>query len=581
MTRLLSQLIALVVFILIGALLLLQSYAKSDSEANEVSVSGYYQLTEQDLASLAQQQVVIDTVAALEGQIFRSEPLLKVALDSVGFATVDASTDTPLASAEQNRLRQLVYTNSFKAGRWPVQAPEPLRWQATPDCGCAAEIVKQERFTSFSYGFVPYWQSGTSQIAFNAFNRIGLYSFTLGEHNQLQSPPNWRNNRQFNEFINTAQAHNTYLDIVVSAFDQISYQPADLQRLRQQLVAELTTPMTGFALNNLQPWLSFGLSPRRTLADGITFNLDLTGLSTAEQLNFATFLRELRADLKLPPRAANTDSYYINLKVPAQAVLSAALPKPMALQSEATAPANMATTSYTPEKLAELASLVNLLLVRFEHSAEATLSQQLGSEHELYQFRREMKLLKTAIDAMADADDATLLLEKILPLFEMKQLQQSSQLSAADFRNNLTYANWNFNGAAFWILPLSFAQYDAVQQAFSVRANYGYPQVLQQLCDRVCPKRWFWRLGLALLLLSVLAVYLLAKLFYYPLQRWLEHPALMYGVPLVFTIGLLLILSCDPYWHQFQSLILVVVLTAVVLGFILYRRLQQRREHYP
>ena len=671
MTRLLSQLIALLVFILLGALLPLQIYAKSESEVKAVSVTGYYQLTEQDLASLAQRQAVIDAVAALEGQIyteryqlinalqpllrpvkrrtedylaqlittvilpddpntddasaaevstatkvytistegllhwqqrpeiasipeaeleplallqdqmFRSEPLFKVALDSIGFATVDASTDTPLASAEQDRLRQLVYTNSFKAGRWPVQTPKPLRWQATPDCGCAAEIVKQERFTNFSYGFVPYWQSGASEIAFNAFNRIGLYSFTLGEHNQLQSPPNWRNNRQFNEFINTAQAHNTYLDIVVSAFDQISYQPADLQRLRQQLVAELTTPLAGFALNNLQPWLSFGLNPRRTLADGITFNLDLTALNAAEQQNFTTFLQELRADLKLPEKAANTDSYFINLKVPAQAVLSTALPQAMALQSNAAAPANMAANIYAPEKLAELAPLVNLLLVRFDHSTEATLSQQLGSEQDLYQFRREMKFLKTAIDAMADADGATLLLEKILPLFEMKQLQQSGQLSEADFGNDLTYANWNFSGAAFWTLPLSSAQYDAVQQAFSVPVNYGYQQVLQQVCDKVCPKRWFWRLVLALLLLSVLAVYLLAKLFYSPLQRWLEHPALMYGVPLVFAIGLLLILSCDPYWHQFQSLILVAVLTAVILGFIFYRRLQQRREHYP
>lgn len=552
----------------------------TDAQFYTISAEGLLQWQQRpEVASLPEGE--LKTLALLQDQIFRSEPLLKVALDNIGFAAVDATTAEPLDSAEQSRLQQLVYSNSFKAGRWPVQAPTPLRWHATPGCGCAAEIVIQERFTNFSYGFVPYWQSGASEIAFNAFNRIGLYSFTLGEHNQLQSPPNWRNNRQFNEFINTAQAHNTYLDIVVTAFDRISYQPADLQRLREQLVTELTTPMAGFALNNLQPWLSFGLSSRRTLADGITFNLDLTALSAAEQLNFATFLRELRADLNLPAQAANTDSYFINLKIPARAVLTEALPRLMALQTKAAASANMTATIYAPEKLAELAPLVNLLLVRFDHSVEASLGHALGAKQDLYQFRREMKFLKTAIDTMANADDATLLLEKILPLFEMTKLQQSGQLSAHDFRNDLTYANWNFSGAAFWTLPLSSAQYDAVQQAFSIPASYGYQQALQQLCDRVCPKRWFWRLVLALLLLSVLAVYLLATLFYYPLQRWLEHPAMLYGVPLVFTIGLLLILSCDPYWHQFQSLILVAVLAFVMLGFILYRRLQQRREHYP
>lgn len=531
-----------------------------------------------EIASLPQAE--LKPLTLLQDQLFDSEKLLAVALDNIGFAMLDAVTGKPLHNTEQNRLHQLVYNNAFKTGRWPEQAPTPLSWQATPDCGCAAEIVNRERFTNFSYGFMPYWQQGSSEIAFNAFNRIGLYSFTLGERNQLKSPPNWRNNRQFNAFINTAQAHNTYLDIVVTAFDGISYQEADLRRLRQQLVAEVTTPMAGFALNNLQPWLSFGLSSRRTLADGITFNLDLTALSATEQLNFASFLRELRADLKLPAQATNADSYFINLKVPASAVLNAALPQLMTLHSKA-APVNMAQTLYAPEKLAELAPLVNLLLVRFDHSVEAALSPTAAAAQEPYHFRREMKFLKTAIDAMANADDATLLLEKILPLFEMRQLEQSGQLSEADFRNDLTYANWNFSGAAFWTLPLSQAQYNVVQQAFSVPANYGYQQALQQLCDQVCPKRWFWRLVLALLLLSVLSLYLLATLFYYPLQRWLEHPAMLYGVPLVFAIGLLLILSCDPYWHQFQSVILIAVLAFVVLGFVLYRRLQQRREHYP
>ena len=517
----------------------------------------------------------------LQDQLFDSEKLMAVALDNIGFAMRDANTDKPLQSTEQSRLRQLVYNNAFKTGRWPEQAPTPLSWQPTPDCGCAAEIINQERFTNFSYGFMPYWQQGSSDIAFNAFNRIGLYAFTLGERNQLQSPPNWRNNRQFNAFINTAQAHNTYLDIVVTAFDGISYQAADLQYLRQQLVSEVTAPMAGFALNNLQPWLSFGLSSRRTLADGITFNLDLTALDATEQLNFATFLRELRTDLKLPAQATNADTYFINLKVPASAVLNAALPQLMTSHNKAATAAKMASTLYTPEKLAELAPLVNLLLVRFDHSVEAALSPAVNAAQDPYQFRREMKFLKTAIDTMANADDATLLLEKILPLFELKQLEQSGQLSGQDFRNDLTYANWNFSGAAFWTLPLSQAQYDIVQQAFNVPENYGYQQVLQQLCDQVCPKRWFWRLVLALLLLSVVLLYLLATLFYYPLQRWLEHPAMLYGVPLVFAIGLLLILSCDPYWHQFQSVILIVILAFVVLGFMLYRRLQQRREHYP
>jgi len=586
MTKLLRLLS--VVWLAVCSLVWPVSSAMAAATPAPVSAIGYYQLTEQDLARLQQQAEFASLPPAqfaqlqtLQQQIFRNQRIMSVALDSIGFAaSIDKAVLLPDA-AEQTKLRQLVFNHSFKAGHWPEQAPLPLNLQPTPRCGCAPEIVKQERFTNFSYGFVPYWQSGTNQITFSAFNRIGLYSFTLGDDNQLLSPPNWRNNRHFNDFINTAQAHNTYLDIVVTAFDRISYREVDLHRLRQQLVTELTTPMAGFALNNLQPWLSFGGSSRRTLADGITFNLDLTALTAAEQLNFITFLRELRVDLKLPPQATNTDGYFINLKVPAKAVLSGAkLPDEIANSMPALTLYN-SDTLYAPDKLTALAPLVNLLLVQFDHSLEAKLSSHMHSGQDKYPFRREMKLLKSAIDAMPDTDEANLLLEKILPLFEVLPLQQSGQLATQDLRNDLTYANWNFSGAAFWTLPLTSSQYAEVQRAFAVQDSYGYQQYMQQICDRVCPKRWFWRLVLVLLLLAVAALYLLATLFYYPLQRWLEHPAMLYGVPGVFTIGLLLILSCDPYWHQFQALILVAVLAFVVLGLVLYRRLQQRREHYP
>jgi hypothetical protein len=523
-----------------------------------------------EVASLPEAQ--LRQLASLAGQIFQSEAVFGVALDSIGFAA--ATADVPITAAEQSRLRQLVFDNAYKAVPWPLPPAKPLQWQASADCGCAPQIVKQERFTNFSYGLAPYWQTQATEIAFASFNRIGLYGFILGKDNQLLAPPNWQNSRDFNAFINLAQAHNTYLDLMVSGFDSISYQPDALDKLRLKLVEILTTPMAGFALNNLQPWLSFGLSPRRTLADGVTFDLDLTQLSAAEQLNFVSFLSRLRADLQLDEKAANTDSYFINLKLPAEAVLSTALPGYQAIKTEK----YHSGTIYAPDKLADLAPLVNLLLVRFDVGTTA-LENALAQPD--YRFRREMKLLKTAIDTMASADEATMLLEKILPLFEIVPLEQSGQLRLQDLANDLTYANWNFSGAAFWSLPLSAKQYQVVTDAFSIAPAYRYQQLLQQVCDEVCPKRWFWRLVLALLLTAVASLYLLAALLYYPLQRYLEHPLLLYGAPLVFAIGLLLILSCDPYWHQFQALILVAVLALMLLGFMLYRRMQQRRQHYP
>lgn len=536
-----------------------------------------------EVASLPDAQ--LQQLAPFAGQIFQSEALFGAALDSIGFAA--ATAEVPITAAEQSRLRQLVFDNAFKAGQWQRAAAKPLQWQASAECGCAPQIIKQERFTNFSYGLVPYWQTQTTEIAFASFNRIGLYGFILGKDNKLQAPPNWQNNRDFNGFINLAQAHNSYLDIVVSGFNSISYQPDALDKLRLQLVETLTTPMAGFALNNLQPWLSFGLSPKRTLADGVTFDLNLANLTEAEQLNFISFLRQLRVDLNLAAEAANTDNYFINLKVPASAVLAAAEAALPALYQQAM-PAKQyrSDTIYAPDKLATLAPLVNLLLVRFDTDVVAAqqTAEQLATEdktHSAYPFRQQMKSLKAAIDSMPSADEATMLLEKLLPLFEILPLEQSGQLSQQDLANDLTYANWNFSGAAFWRLPLSAGQYQVVTDAFTVAPAYRYQQMLQQVCDQVCPKRWFWRLVLASLLIAVASLYLLATLLYYPLQRYLEHPLLLYGAPLLFAIGLLLILSCDPYWHQFQSLILLAVLALVLLGFMLYRRMQQRRQHYP
>ena len=142
------------------------------------------------------------------------------------------------------------------------------------------------------------------------------------------------------------------------------------------------------------------------------------------------------------------------------------------------------------KQLVTLAPLVNLLLVRFDADVMAAQrsAQQLtpqpaapDKEQSAYPFRRQMKSLKTAIDSMPSADEATMLLEKLLPLFEILPLEQSGQLSQQDLANDLTYANWNFSGAAFWALPLSAGQYQVVSKAFTIAPAYQYQQLVVEV----------------------------------------------------------------------------------------------------
>lgn len=517
-------------------------------------------LTEPQLAQLQ----------TLQDAVFRRQAILDTALDLTGFNT---EAPAQLPSPE----RRLVYQLSFKQGR--AVTMQPLSWQAAAGCGCAPTIPSQASFVNFSYALQPYWLNTPQQLNFGSVHRIGLYAFSIDGAFKLQPPPNWQNRRPYNDFVNLAQAHDTYLDIVVRSDSNALWQNVVAsEALIEQMQALITEPLRGFWLNNLQPLVTFGLSERRTVADGITLDLDLRNLPPEQHSSVISFIKTLKQQLNNGRATSNTDSYFVNLTVPVTALLR---------QSQADG--KTLTTApelgfYTLDNLLAIAPYVNLMLIRFDDKAQLSAgsnAMQLPAfSSRLSGFRQGMKQLKTAIDTMEKTADANRLLEKMLPVFHMSHFAD-----ADSFANELTYANWNFSGAALWSLPLTDVQYGKLNAAFKPLPNTdnqfyrGYLTASAALCDLICPNRWQARLLLFSVVL-LLALYGVISLVVFEL-RVLYQQRLFINFLLLQPFLLLLILWCDPFWHPYQELVLVLALLITLALQWYFRQQQRRREHYP
>jgi len=544
----------------------------SDSTTGFVVTSAALTQLQQQPAFALLTEPQLKQLQALQDAVFRQQTLLDTALDLAGF-----NTEAP-ASAMPSAQRRLVYQYSFKQGN-AVMMPA-LNWQAAAGCGCAPVIPSQAAFVNFSYALQPYWLNTPQQLNFGSVHRIGLYAFSIDGALKLQPPPNWRNQRPYNDFVNLAQAHNTYLDIVVRSDNDALWQNAAASlALIDQMQHLITEPLRGFWLNNLQPLVTFGLSERRTVADGITLDLDLRNLPPEQHGSVISFIKTLKQQLNNRQPTSNTDSYFVNLTVPVSALLR------QSVAADGKTPAAGAELGfYTLDNLLAIAPYVNLMLIRFDDKAQLSGSANTLDlppfSSRLSGFRQGMKQLKTAIDTMEKTTDANLLLEKMLPVFHMAHF-----VDADSFANELTYANWNFSGAGLWSLPLNEAQYGKLHAAFNPQPNTdnqfyrGYLTASAALCNVICPHRWQARL-LLFGVMGLLALYAAISLVMFEL-RVLYQQRIFINFLLLQPFLLLLILWCDPFWHPYQELVLVVALVITLALQWYFRQQQRRREHYP
>lgn len=508
------------------------------------------------ITSLSKDQ--LKTLTPLQDEVFPSLYLLQMAMNALGISP---------ASTQGKSIVELAY----KKGQSPIRAV-PVNWEAPQDCGCQDSTKSIFTIGTF-YGFYPYWQhlEKGQTIDFSRLDRIGYVGAVMkpGENgNTLALPQNWSADPTYSKFIQTTHRYRTKLDLVVTT-------PRDLTQdqlialftddMAQRLVASVTIPMDKYFINNVQQWISLGFATVLPIADGITFDIDLSVLDTQQsQQAFLSFLQKVKAALRqsyqhqsginaLNASKADDDRYYVNVIVPVKGIIK------------------REDDFYSFRSINELSKNIDLLLVRPGSPENSD-----GAKDELTQ----LKQLQKWLSEQPDQADVQRVYKQLVPvLITEDNRNQKSMLNQL-----VNFSSWSFLGAAYWPLPLSAENETLIDDTFFQQAPQ-YPKPINQMINNInnllnwiCVYRWELRAGLFVSFVLIL-VFLAACIWCYPLRKHLS------GIPFVALTslsisGLMLVFVADPLFESYKVPILFVFI--VVMGWILFAvRMVRKEEDKP
>jgi hypothetical protein len=515
--------------------------------------------TIKELEETALSKEELKSLASLQDEVFPSLYLLQMAMNELAI---------PLT----NQKRQSVSDKAKKSGLSPTHAV-PMQWEAPPDCGCQ-DTVKSIFSVGTFYGFYPYWQhlEKGEFIDFSRLDRIGYIGAVMkreGTSNTLVLPQNWVADPTYSQFIQTTHRYRTMLDLVVTTprgltRDQLSGLFTD--DMVKRLVASVTAPMDKYFINNVQQWISLGFEGVLPMADGITFDIDLSVLNTQEsQQAFLSFLQQLKVALRQSYRhqadinalnspATDGDRFYVNVIIPAKGIVTVTK-----------------DNFYNFRNLDAISKQTNLLIVRpgsAENSDEP--------KNELNQ----IKQLQQWLSAQKDQAEVQRLFKQLVPVL----ITEDNRNQAQELTQLVNLSSWSFLGAAYWPLPLSATNEKLIDNTFFQQAPQ-YPKPINQvinsinsLLNWVCVNRWEVRAGLFVSFVFIL-VFLAACIWCFPLRKHLS------GIPFVALTslsisGLMLVFVADPLFEDYKIPILLV--TALVIGWILFVvRMVRKEEDKP
>lgn len=569
-------------------------------------------LDNQSLALL--DDATLESLQVLQGRVFALQYQFNVALRLAGLDELEHNARVSL-----DKL-------AFKQGIAEQQAP-PLVWQPTEDCGCSVGQVKINGERNVFYGFYPYWANAEADrmIDFSQLSRIGYFSAAIvpgQKGTELKLPQNWRKARPYSEFVYQAHKHKVKVDLVVSsprtyAFPE--HQPSSdtgkvssqdksqgdeahvqgavneaqavgvydwrqevsgvpeapvlsglySETLIDQLVDAVKVPLDNYWINRAKPVLSFGTSPMRTMADGVTLDFDLSRMTDYEdQVAFQQFIILLKQKLSATPeqwhnghkvRAGHRDAYFLNMMVPVRQLTAG-------------------KGFFTLDNLEAIAPYVNQFILTLDqpdmpdHIAAGV---KPGGNHELDQIRDFRRFL-----SLKPQKEMAWLFSKMVPVL----LTQDNRSNEVLLKELVDYSRWSFSGAAYWTLPLSPADRSIISQTYfpTVPAE-GLTGIASELvastCDWLCPERWTLRTILFLLFITVVLL-VVSAVWFYQLRAMVKsgYFALFVAVMAGFVM---LVFNCDPYWREHQSLIFFVfVLLLLLIGGLVMRH-KSREGRYP
>ena len=597
----------------------------------------YYSLTEQEYAALVEsnktlseeQLAVIETVVDVN---FAQLYLLDVGLKMAGLKDMNDAQWVELIAAME------------KEGRPPRQPIKPVKqWSAVEDCGCAQTLVNKDNGPNYFYGFYPFWQDPTTTpINFEQFSRIGYFSATLDNENQLvlpsswheKAPGNWQNlwqhQQSYAEMVSMAHKYRVKVDLVVANhradWQSFGHNPSGnyffSTALIEQLVRAIKTPLPGQVVNKLKPMMSFDFSHERTKADGITLDLHLSGVKTSKQTRHVIdFISQLRGALSSDasittdtiaqgdsrisaqsygadtPKADISDDYYLNMMVPVTELLANEQKLRNNLKLEAALKKSQeggqqvdgkkaSVGFYTIENLQAIADSVNIFILVFDPlTVEKMRKDKVAIEYcpALQDSADEVSLMKCMLDLLSlndNVDVAAKLYNKMIPLIK-------TDVPTEQFKQVLDYTKWSYKGAAFWNLPIAPDNAAVITSSYFPDLNVEVSNSLiapikeqaLQTCDLLCPNRWILRSVLFALFLVVVG-YMVLSIWIFSLQAFLGRWYFLVFL-LLASAFLLALITCDPFWQDYQALFLF-VFAMVFLVILFIKKIQaDERMNYP
>ncbi|NRD75147.1 hypothetical protein HQQ94_18365 [Shewanella sp. VB17] len=510
---------------------------------------------------IALTQAQMKQLAMLEAMVFNSRYLLSVALKDIDLTTLSDDVFKSLVEL----FKKLIRPTDIKVNE--------LVWQATPGCGCAENISLEGNHSPIYYGFYQYWQPDEQTIDYSRLTRMAYFSASI-DGSRVTVPDNLRVTKPFSEFVNSAHNHRVKVDLV---FSNNNGSPAEQQveiefndALLNDIIATVQAPLEGYPINNLKPIMSLGQSPKRSMADGVTLNLDLQQINTQAKVNEVNaFIKKLKMQLNANNVGADTagieDQYYLNMIVPSYALVSEA------------------SLFYTLDNLAELEPYINLYIMKFspfslaQENTQEGLSNDMNISESMNVDVERLKLLRTYMGDKKHTDIAGVLFNKSIPLLQIDGHNTDY------IKQVLNYTKWSYLGAAYWTYPLSDGVSDLIDISYFSGQDSTFTLIkpavnlANKVCDTLCPLRWPLRVVFLLLFLS-LAIYMLTSLWVFRLRslykRWY-----FFAFLLGYVIFIMLVFSCDPYWKEQQSLFLFLFLfIALVVNFFRQKEIEKRKN---
>lgn len=596
----------------------------------------YYHLSNADLTALVADEILtVDQQKALQPLVevdFAQLYLFDVALKLNKVPSLSDKARSALLD-KMKRLgdiptQPVIKTNAgVEAGEYQATAI----WQPVEDCGCASKLSESNGHASYFYGFYPFWQDATDvQINFEQLTRIGYFAATLDGNNKLHLPRTWverfegdwqnyfQDDEPYSDMVAMAQKYRVKVDLVVAnqrpKSHIIPHTPNYFfsQGLVRDLVEAVKEPLKEQWINPLKPVISFGTSPERTKADGITLDLDLHDLSDDKAIDrFVEFIKSLKDGLEREPQqtdvnteqlaqlqtiaaqsfeqdtpAAIDDSYYLNMMVPVATLLENGKRLEQAKANNITAEG---VGFYTLENLAKISDHINVFVMVFDPLAINSLSTEtdkVGYCDDLKEDNKDvalMKCLRRYLGKKANVDLAATLHGKMVPLMTMpKEDVKDNPLEAV-----VEYSSWSYLGASYWTLPIPLNSTKLISDVYFPSATEQeispiiapYVALADSVCDQLCPNRWLMR-AFMFLLFSAIVVFAIASIWIYTLRQYMSQ-----WYSLAFALGccfvLMLLFTCDPYWQDRQQLFIVgfILLLAAVLIIRKYRA--EAKAKYP